>query len=90
MSITICPHCKHELDKYEDSIYCEKCGGNITREPKNTKIVLIIDEEDLGAVWFALEHGLANAQFENNTDFEAAIINVVNNLSEAQKESNES
>ena len=34
MSVTECPHCGRKLDPDEDSIYCEHCGGNITREPQ--------------------------------------------------------
>lgn len=32
MSITNCPRCQTELDPTDDSIYCEECGWNITRE----------------------------------------------------------
>jgi hypothetical protein len=32
-SIDTCPHCQKTLDPNDDTIYCEHCGENITREP---------------------------------------------------------
>lgn len=34
MSVSICPHCRKDLSADDaEGIYCEHCGGNITREP---------------------------------------------------------
>ena len=40
MSISQCPHCKGSLSGDDaEGIYCEHCGGNITRPPKRTVCV---------------------------------------------------
>lgn len=44
MSVTTCPHCQHDLDPTEDSLYCESCGGNIMRQPRHPRAVEV-DEE---------------------------------------------
>ena len=41
MSVTECPWCHHELDPNDESIYCEACGKNITRQPPLKFIVEI-------------------------------------------------
>lgn len=53
MSVTVCPHCQHKLDPFEDSIYCEECGGNIMRPPPSQEKRILFTPH----IWVRVENG---------------------------------
>lgn len=53
MSVTVCPHCQHLLDPFEDSTYCEECGGNIMQSPPSQEVRVLFTPH----IWVRVEDG---------------------------------